>query len=78
LFNKYNSPKINDLFYDFDDKNELIIRGLLKINWNIKNPIKLINESVVPINFKQTSIEENDDDYNVNNKYCLILFWSLK
>ena len=40
------------------------MKGLLKVNWNLKKPIQLISEAVIPINFK--SIDSLDHE-NVSN-----------
>jgi hypothetical protein len=47
LFNKYNRNQRTNLTYEFDENTsnstEIKIQGLLKIHWNLKNPIKLLS-----------------------------------
>jgi len=46
LFNKYNRNQRTNLTYEFNenssDSTDIKIQGLLKIHWNLKNPIKLL------------------------------------
>lgn len=69
LFNKYNRNQRTNLTYEFDknasDSSEIKIQGLLKIHWNLKNPIKLLsspsddssNNEQIQNSFRTTSIK---------------------
>ena len=74
LYNKYSSTRINDLIFEINENDLLVFKGLLKIHWNLNKPIQLVNESVIPINFKSIDTNEtnNGDDDNVRE----VLFYS--
>jgi hypothetical protein len=59
LFNKYNTNKRNALNYHYHNEGDLCINGLLKIHWNLKNPIRIDTSSDDNDNNKQ--LEEQNE-----------------
>jgi Ras association domain-containing protein 2/4 len=57
LFNKYNRSKLTELKYELvDSDHQIKIFGVLKIHWNLKQPIKIpINRNNVATSYKQDS-----------------------
>ena len=69
LFNKYNTSKLNELKYELN-QNNVKISGVLKIHWNLKQPIKIsLTDQPEAINSKQNSFKATSVK-NLSEKKC--------
>lgn len=71
LYNKYNSSTFTEL--KFEQKEELLlINGLLKIHWNLKQPIQLSISNTSSNTFDDQSLSSNKSDMQTDFKATLL------